>query len=156
MAGTTAEFITCPKCKRTLQVPASYYGQTVQCPECRHQFIAKAESSAVQSSPPPIQPRPEPEPSFEEPARHRDDDDDDDDRLDDMPRIRQSSIPHRGGMILAMGLLALILFPYTIICGPMAWMMGNTDMAGIRGPWIRAVKAIQAVASPGIISLRYS
>src|SRR5437899_2587849 len=65
-------------------------------------------------------------------ASHYHDDDVDNPRVD-MTRIRQSSIPHRGGIILAMGLLALILFPYTtIICGPMAWMMGNTDLAEIR------------------------
>jgi len=129
---SAAETITCPACKRTLQVPASYFGQTVQCPECRHQFEAKADATAVQSSKPrPAAPPPEPEPE-PEPRRRRDDEDDDYGDVD-MPRIRHSSIPHRGGMILAMGLIALVLFPYaTPICGPIAWIMGNSDLAAIR------------------------
>ena len=39
-----AEIIHCPKCHRPLQVPENYFGQTVQCPECRHMFTAISES----------------------------------------------------------------------------------------------------------------
>jgi hypothetical protein len=132
-----AEVITCPECKRTLQVPATYFGQTVQCPECRSQFVARADSAAVQTASAPKPPtRLAPAPAYEDlnedeaPRRRRRDDDDE---LDDLPRIRQSTIPHRGGLILAMGLLALLMFPYaTVVCGPMAWQMGNTDLAEIR------------------------
>lgn len=131
-----AEIITCPECKRTLQVPASYFGQTVQCPECRRQFVAQAEPTAVQAAPASTPQRPAPvdfENDLDDEPRPRRRDEDDDDDLTDLPRIRQSTIPHRGGVILAMGLLALIMFPYvTIVCGPMAWMMGNTDLAEIR------------------------
>jgi hypothetical protein len=123
-----AEVITCPECKRTLQVPATYFGQTVQCPECRNQFVARPDTAAVQVGS-------ASKPSYED----RDDDDaprrrrDEVDELDDLTRIRQSTIPHRGGLILAMGLVALMMFPYaTIVCGPMAWQMGNTDLAEIR------------------------
>lgn len=127
MSESTAAVITCPACKRTLQVPASYFGQTVQCPECRHQFTAEADASAVTSSRP-APPLNEPEPA---PRRRRDDEDDLD--YDDVPRIRQSGVPHRGGMILALGLIGFVMFPWaTVICAPMAWMMGNTDLAEIR------------------------
>ncbi|MBI1903904.1 MAG: hypothetical protein HYS13_22615 [Planctomycetia bacterium] len=33
--------------------------------------------------------------------------------------------PHRGTMILVLGILSLVLCP---ILGPFAWVMGNTDM----------------------------
>jgi hypothetical protein len=132
MAESIAEVITCPACKRTLQVPASFFGQTVQCPECRHQFTAQSnDTPAIQAAKPaPIPPRePEPEPA----PRRRRDDDLDDDHLYDVPHIRQTGAPHRGGMIMALGLIGLVVFPWaTIICGPMAWVMGNTDMTEIR------------------------
>src|SRR5262245_13299839 len=99
MAETALETITCPDCKRALQVPASYFGQTVQCPECRHQFVAK--SSSVQSTPPSSS-RPAPERDYDdEPQRRRRNEYDGDDN-DDAPHIHQSGIPHRGGLILAM------------------------------------------------------
>lgn len=77
--------------------------------------------------------------------RDNDDDDDDDDDYDDRrsrSRSRRRSsygdhyIPHRGGMILAFGIIALASFvlglPLALIFGPMAWFMGNSDMAEIR------------------------
>jgi hypothetical protein len=126
-----AETITCPACQRSLQVPESYFGQAVQCPECRHQFEAQPHLGKVEAhAPAALRPR---APLEEEaPRRRRDFDDEDDDDPDFRP-LRRQLTPHRGGMILAMGLLALVLFPYvTIVCGPMAWVMGNSDLAEIR------------------------
>jgi hypothetical protein len=57
---------------------------------------------------------------------------DDDDREDfgrDFGRRRRDLLPHRGGMILALGILGLAVCP---ILGPIAWVMGNGDMAEIR------------------------
>lgn len=127
----TTEITICPACRRALQVPVSYFGQTVQCPECRHEFQANRHAEKVQSEPPPPAPPPVREDDDRPPPRPNDDFDDDD--FDDIGRIRHSSVPHRGGAILAMGLLALVLFPYvTIVCGPMAWVMGNADLTEIR------------------------
>src|SRR5262249_48612484 len=61
--------------------------------------------------------------------------DDFDDDYDDIRRrpLRRSGVPHRGGVILALGIIALVVFPYTtIVCGPLAWVMGNSDLSEIR------------------------
>ena len=49
-----AEIITCPACERKLQVPESFYGQTVQCPQCGQQFVADPHAQSVQSTPPAV------------------------------------------------------------------------------------------------------
>jgi predicted Zn finger-like uncharacterized protein len=80
-------------------------------------------------------------------------DDDDDDRADGDDEEREErrrrrrrrrerssrnyGVPHRGGMILAFGLIGLIgnfvvLGPLALIFAIMAWVMGNTDMAEIQ------------------------
>jgi hypothetical protein len=134
--GTMAEIITCPACARKLQVPESFYGQTVQCPECAHQFVADPHASSVQTAPSPIAPASPPSSPQEDdrPRRRKPDHDDDfDDDFDDMRPLRRSGVPHRGGTILALGIISLVIFPYaTVVCGPLAWIMGNTDLAEIR------------------------
>lgn len=77
--------------------------------------------------------------------RDEDDDDDDRDHDDDEPRRRRRRrrsssggyyAPHRGGLILAFGIIALVghavvpLAPF--IFGILAWVMGNADMAEIQ------------------------
>ena len=125
-----AEVAECPKCHRPLQVPPSFFGQIVQCPECAHQFEASPPATAVQTAPS------TPAAASERPRRPRDDDyDDEDDDIDfeQLRRVRHHGVPHRGGIILAMGILALVIFPYsTLICGPIAWIMGSIDLAKIR------------------------
>ncbi|MBI2807181.1 MAG: hypothetical protein HYX68_19540 [Planctomycetes bacterium] len=131
------EVITCSECQRKLQVPESFIGQMVQCPECGHQFAAQPNPNAVQAQPPVSSASGAAAPQREEGARRRrpvdeDDDDFDDDYVDIRP-MRRSGTPHRGGMILAVGILAWVLFPYTTwICGPIAWFMGNSDLNQIR------------------------
>ena len=49
-----AEIVSCPACERTLQVPESYFGQTVQCPECKHTFAAAPASAAPRAAPPAV------------------------------------------------------------------------------------------------------
>ena len=134
-----AEIITCPACQRKLQVPESFFGQLVQCPDCAHRFVADPHAQGVQSNAPPAVSSALPEPErLERPSRRRrefDDRDDFDDDFDDMrPLIRRGSgVPHRGGVILALGIIALVIFPYsTIVCGPLAWVMGNADLTQIR------------------------
>ena len=130
-----AETIKCPACQRQLQVPETYFGQQVQCPECRQQFVATPQADSVQTVPPPLKSSSAPPLEYDEPRRRRRgrDDDDDLDPDDDLGNIRHSTVPHRGGMILAMGLVGIVAFPFvTFITGPMAWVMGNTDLAEIR------------------------
>lgn len=76
-------------------------------------------------------------------TRHDDDDDDDDGDIDDQIRRRRRRSrygadygPHRGGMILAFGIISIVSFavfaPLALVFGPLAWFMGNADMAEIR------------------------
>jgi hypothetical protein len=54
------------------------------------------------------------------PARRRRDDDDDDDEDDYAPR-RRSRVPHRGGLILTLGIISLVVW-----CCPLAgWIVGG-------------------------------
>jgi predicted Zn finger-like uncharacterized protein len=69
----------------------------------------------------------------------RDDDDDDDDD-DDRPRRRRRRdyLPHRGGAVVTMGVMGLVLtvFPVVplagLVLGIIAWVMGTTDLAEMR------------------------
>lgn len=126
-----AEILTCPACQRKLQVPESCFGQSVQCPECLNTFVADPHAASVQSTPPLLQPGAGAgSPALKGALRRREEDDDD--YRHTIP-IRRGGIPHRGGMILALGIVALILLPCTtIVCGPLAWMMGSSDLAEIR------------------------
>ena len=55
---------------------------------------------------------------------------------DDLPkrrRVRASVYPHRGAVILTLGIMSLVLFPFTtLFCGPIAWSMGSSDLAEMR------------------------
>ncbi len=156
-----AEIISCPACQRKLQVPEEYFGQTVQCPECKHTFIAAPPGAPVSTAPQPAKaaspPPPAPEkraPEWEKPppsrSSRRDDEDydeDEEDEEDDRPRrrrrrryadeddedrpLRRYVTPHRGGMILTFGILAIMGFCAPVF-GPMAWVMGSTDLAQMR------------------------
>ena len=71
-------------------------------------------------------------------SRSSRDDDDDDDADDDRRRRRRRRdlLPHRGGAVLTLGILALVL-PLVVplaglVCGIIAWVMGNNDLAEIR------------------------
>jgi hypothetical protein len=145
------EIISCPACQRRLQVPEEYFGQTVQCPECKHTFAAVPAGTALPTTTPPAatpapQPKPEREPeqpASRRPRRYYDDLDDDDepprrrrryapeeDDYDDQPRRRYVA-PHRGALVLTFGLISLCLCVAPIF-GPLAWIMGTADLAQIR------------------------
>ena len=124
-----AEIIHCPKCQRPLQVPENFFGQTVQCPECRHLFTAVSESVSPQppaTSAAPAKSKPaydddlydddhrrrrDSYDDFEDDRPRRDRYDDDDIRYDEFARpqrIRTDFVSHRGGLIMAIGLVSLI------------------------------------------------
>jgi len=140
------EIIKCPQCQRQLHVPEHYVGQKVQCPECRHTFLAAttAVSAQPQSQAGPVPPPTSVEPrrrDYDEddvdvrvPRRRRyedDADDDDHDEFDPMHRRvgRGYMAPHRGGVILAFGLISLTA---CALFGPIAWVLGNQDLAEMR------------------------
>ena len=122
-----AEIIACPTCQRKLQVPSELLGQTVQCPECKGTFAATAAPAegAVQSTAPPPAPA-VPEDAPARPSRRRFEDDEDD--LPDLGR-RGALAPHRGGLILAFGVMSLVVCG---LFGPVAWVMGNADLAAMQ------------------------
>jgi predicted Zn finger-like uncharacterized protein len=121
------ETIACPQCGRSLRLPDGLLGQLVKCPSCGHVF------TATQSSPP----RPAPVAAAAPQARRsaaadRPQDEDsprpvpDHDRADEHP-----AAPHRGGLILALGILGLMLSclpPVGWILGGVAMNLANTDL----------------------------
>lgn len=139
-----AQLVACPECTKHLQVPDELMGKKVQCPECRHTFTATAPGDeGVTSSKRSSAGEWEKKSSSNVPSkRRRDDDDDDDDFDDDRSRRsrRRSSrrgnyTPHRGGMILAFGLIALIggmVAGVPVVFGIIAWIMGNADLEEMR------------------------
>jgi hypothetical protein len=143
-----AKLIACPECNKHLQVPEDLFGKQVRCPECKHTFTPQADPEP--ESPPPvpssIRPKPKSTPPPDEldsedevPARRRrgSTDDDADDNDDDRPVRRRRSArrsyftPHRAGMILAFGIIALVLPNVGIVFGLIAWFMGTSDLREI-------------------------
>ncbi len=147
------EVVSCPSCSKKLQVPEDFFGKTVQCPECKQTFRAEPTSAAgsipvgnvpagsVSATPsqlpgPPSVPEWEKPPrktrdedEDERPRRRRHRDEDEDDEESDRPR-RRRLMPHRGGMILAFGIMSLFIMP--IVFGPLAWFMGSADLREMR------------------------
>ncbi len=126
--------ISCPQCRKILAVPESLYGTQVQCPACGAVFMAGP--TGVSPSPLPPQPPPLPQERpmlrFEEqepPRRPRYDDYDDRrrdrDYYDRGPR--RDVQPHRGGLILTLGIIGLVVS----CCPLLGWIFGGiaTNMA---------------------------
>src|SRR4051812_27404189 len=112
-----AEIITCPSCQRKLQIPEQFFGQTVQCPDCRHMFVAVSSAVSAQPistpAPPPASDsankrRTEDDWREDDSRRRRRFEDDDDDDDFDRRSLRQHFTPHRGGLIMALGLASLV------------------------------------------------
>jgi hypothetical protein len=136
------EIISCGQCGRKLQVPESLIGQDVQCPTCGATFTANVGAAAPRppAAPAPRHHEPEPEPEPPPRRRRRFEDDYDDDYDDDYGRrrgrpSRRDLMPHRGGMILTLGILGLVsvfVCCLGLLLSPFAWIMGNQDLAEIR------------------------
>ncbi len=126
------EIISCPSCQKKLQLPEEYLGKTVQCPGCKSSFTAQRGGGKPEQAAGPPPEEEEPRPRRRRPDY--DDEDEADDHEDDYGerprrRRRRDLAPHRGGAILTMGILSLL------VCGPLgiaAWIMGNNDLAEIR------------------------
>jgi hypothetical protein len=116
--GAMSEIISCPSCQRKLQVPPTLDRQDVQCPSCGATFVAHL-------------PQPRPQRGWtggaaQPPAWGQG-------PIEDGglgPGLQRRDLaPHRGALILVLGLLGLVGLP---IFSPFAWMMGNADVAEIR------------------------
>jgi predicted Zn finger-like uncharacterized protein len=160
-----SQLVACPECKKHLQVPDDLLGKKVQCPECKHTFTARSpgdeqeerkSKTSTTAATPPTSKAPEWDKKSssssgkngkkrsrrDEEDDEDEDEDDDDDRPSRRRKRRRSSarggnyVPHRGGMILAFGLIGLVghmLIPIApIIFAIIAWVMGNTDLAEMR------------------------
>ncbi|MFL5341538.1 MAG: hypothetical protein ACJ8F7_15440 [Gemmataceae bacterium] len=136
--------LSCPSCQRPLRVPDNLIGKTVKCPGCQTAFQAVVEEepppapkkASYREDEPPA--RAEREERYQEEApvrrssRRRDDDADDD--YDDRPRRRRRGsgdyVPHRGTLILVLGILGLV--GCGIFTAIPAWIMGANDLKEIR------------------------
>jgi hypothetical protein len=141
-------FATCPSCQTKLEIPEILLGKKVRCASCSTVFEAHGESPVVGeatheplmpvgSTPPPLD-RPRP-------GRERHEWDDDEDRADhddDPPEgryVRRDLEPHRGGLILAMGIICIVTTTFGACCyglptllgaglGIAAWIMARGDL----------------------------
>lgn len=122
------ELIQCPQCRQQLRLPSELLDKRVQCPSCTYIFLAP-----VPENPPPIETailaEPE-EPRSRRRVRERYDDDDVDEWEE--RHYRRDLPEHRGGVILALGICSLLLGCIGLVRGPIAWTMGNTDLAAMR------------------------
>src|SRR5439155_718778 len=122
---------------------------------CKHSFAASA-ATGIQTAPlppPPAASAPAPadskpawddEPPERRPVRRRDRDDDDDDEDDDFRRPRRDLAPDRGGLILAIGIISLMMaligfgfyfLPVGLVPmlgGVIGWVLGSRDQRAMR------------------------
>jgi hypothetical protein len=125
--------VPCPSCGRELRVPDDLIGKPVKCPACMQTFTAnlsapapaekaKPESYRVANQPPPAE-----DYSPESPAAEYEED------YEPRPirsgRRRRFQVEHRGALVLTLGILSLVICG---IMGPIAWVMGNNDLAAMR------------------------
>jgi predicted Zn finger-like uncharacterized protein len=147
--------VDCPSCDQKLRVPDDLLGKKVKCPSCKTMFKATASGLKETSQAPPVEEEEE-APSknlsgvtaskrsnlpSKRSAPSRDEEDEDEDDDDDRPRrrsrrsirksrrLRRDYAPHKGVIILILGIVGLVAFP--ILC-PVAWIMGNIDIKEIR------------------------
>jgi hypothetical protein len=120
--------IECPKCLRQLNVPETLLGRRVKCPMCGVEFEASASPpSVLPASPPPVE-----ESDYvaadPPPQRRQRDPLDYDEDLGYAPERRR---PHRGGLILTLGILGLVFSLCPLpgwVLGGCAMSMGNSDL----------------------------
>ncbi|HYV36439.1 MAG TPA: hypothetical protein VE988_12080 [Gemmataceae bacterium] len=145
-------FVGCPSCGVKLDVPESFVGKKVRCATCSNVFEAKEDAPNAAGDAGPLsgvtsQPPAGWDDAVREERRRDDDrrdpDDDDDYREGDdnwqSRRMRRDLLPHRGGLILGLGIGSVVAAPLGIFCyaiptvigitlGVFAWVMGRGDM----------------------------
>jgi hypothetical protein len=116
-------------------VPEDLLGKLVKCPACSQTFTAslptptppgegesKPESYRPASQEPPLENYP-----AESPAQEGEED------YEPRPvrsgRRRRFQVEHRGAMVLTLGILGIVICGFL---GPVAWVMGNNDLAAMR------------------------
>jgi hypothetical protein len=117
-------------------------GQPVKCPACATTFTAALDGVTVSPSASPAPPPPPRLKALEEeplepgrsgrrfPDFHEEDAYEDEPGEYGRPRRRRRYLqPHRGTLILVLGILSLVTCQ---LLGPFAWVMGNNDLAEMR------------------------
>lgn len=124
-----AEIVGCPKCGRKLAIPEEFAGRDVQCPSCSNQFRATAPPPMAQ----PVGPY-EHSGNRESDARWDDETGAAQRRYADGQRpidiARRDYQPNRASAVLILGILSLVICGP--ILGPIAWVMGSTDLRQMR------------------------
>jgi len=126
--------IPCPSCQRELRVPDQLIGKLVKCPACSTTFTASLSEPS-----PPVDAeteqqtyRPQQEPPLEDvPEEPGQGEEDYEPRPLRSRRRRRFYVEHRGAMVLTLGILSLVICPLQVL-GPVAWTMGNNDLAAMR------------------------
>jgi hypothetical protein len=133
--------VDCPSCGRKLKVPDSLAGQPVKCPSCQATFSGAGNGAAAPPAPPQEDlPEPRPRPPVDE------DREDEEDRPWEQPgEIRRDSEPHRGPLLLILGIVSIVLGVFSIMffccipvigivglvgapLGIVAWVLGQRDL----------------------------
>lgn len=140
-------FVGCPACGFKVSVPETFLGRKIRCTACSKTFAATEEPPRPTNAPQPERAGQEPPPPAHggprrdwddydhgrRPARYDDFDD------YDRPPVRRDQLPHRGGLILTLGILSII-FGALGLCtfgagsvvalptGLCAWVMGQGDL----------------------------
>lgn len=134
-----AIMVSCPSCTKQLRVPDDLRGKSVRCPSCQTVFTAEGPGAV-----PPPPPNGAPQVALQQeapapPPRERDDD-----REHDYPTFRAfQGQPHRGTLVMALGIIGLAIAvvgmcPYLMLgefvafgLGLSAWLLGRRDLAAI-------------------------
>jgi predicted Zn finger-like uncharacterized protein len=127
--------VPCPSCNRELRVPDQLLGKLVKCPACSTTFTANltppVSSMGQEASPNPYPPDRQPPPLEDVPEDM--DNVEEDENYEPRPkrsrRRRRFYVEHRGGLVLTLGILSLVVCGFL---GPVAWIMGNNDLAAMR------------------------
>jgi len=127
--------IPCPSCGRQLRVPDDLLGKLVKCPACSQTFTANlsvptppAESEVQPETYRPAGSPPPPEDYLSE-SPVPPEEDDYEPRPVHSRRRRRFQTEHRGALVLTLGILSLVICG---LLGPVAWVMGNNDLAAMR------------------------
>jgi hypothetical protein len=130
--------VDCPTCSRKLRIPDELLGKKVKCPQCGNAFLARAPAAPAEemgeeeapAPPPKAAAAPARRPAAPPPAE----DEEEPEEEAPAPRRRGGNgglKPHRGVVILIMGILSIVIGYIGIILGPISWSMGGKDLQEI-------------------------
>jgi hypothetical protein len=122
------QLIRCPECQGQLKVPDELVEKPVKCPRCAKIFTATFE--------PPVPVAEEVvHPGASSAGIDESYDAYSEDRSENRRRrrrIRRDLEPHRGALILVLGILSFVIFGLSLILGPLAWILGSADLRAMR------------------------